>query len=116
MNERAYFWRAKNRRTGAAEKIEDWHILARVRGHAHDVRDLNRFLLRRFRAGTMEWPKSRYRKIPKPLGAEEILWGYKVISVVNESWRNVFPEEGALATRQDGRAILPPSKSLPHRP
>ena len=37
-----------------------------------------------------------YRKIPKPLGGEEILWGDKVISVVNESWRRVYPKEDAL--------------------
>jgi hypothetical protein len=93
---RAYFWRAKNGEPGAASKIEDWQILAPVRGHAHGVRDLNRFLQRRFRADTLEWAKSRYRKIPKPLGGEEILWGDKVISVVNESWRPVFPKENAL--------------------
>ncbi len=93
---RAYFWRAKNGAPGAAAKIEDWQILAPVRSHAHGVRDINRFLQRRFRADTHEWAKSRYRKIPKPLGGEEILWGDKVISVVNESWRSVFPKEGAL--------------------
>jgi hypothetical protein len=93
---RAYFWRAKNGQPGAAARIEDWQILAPVRGHAHGVRDLNRFLQQRFRAGTREWAKSTYRKIPKPLGPEEILWGDKVISVVNETWRRVFPSEGAL--------------------
>lgn len=93
---RAYFWRAKNGTPGAASKIEDWQILAPVRGHAHGVRDLNRSIQHRFRAGTREWAKSRYRKIPKPLGGEEILWGDKVISVVNESRRPVFPKEDAL--------------------
>lgn len=93
---RAYFWRGKNGQPGAASKIEDWQMLAPVRGHAHGVRDLNRFLQRQFRGGTLEWAKSRYRKIPKPLGAEDILWGDKVISVVNESWRSVFPKENAL--------------------
>jgi hypothetical protein len=93
---RAYFWRARNGEPGAAAKIENWQILAPVRGHAHGVRDLNRFLQRRFRTDTLEWAKSRYRKIPRPLGGEEIVWGDKVISLVNESWRSVFPKEGAL--------------------
>jgi hypothetical protein len=93
---RAYFWRAKGGEPGAAGKIEDWQILGPVRGQAHGVRDINRFLQRQFRADTLDWAKSRYRKIPKPLGGEQILWGDKVISVVNESWRSVFPREGAL--------------------
>jgi hypothetical protein len=93
---RAYFWRARNGEPGAAAKIEDWQILAPVRGHAHGVRDINRSLQRQFRADTLEWSESRYRKIPKPLGAEQILWGDKVMSVVNESWRRVYPQEGAL--------------------
>ena len=67
-----------------------------MRGHAHGVRNLNRFLQRQFRSDTLDWAKSRYRKIPKPLGGEGILWGDKVISVVNESWRSVFPKENAL--------------------
>ena len=96
FNERAYFWREKDGTPGAAARIEQWQILAPVKGNAHGVRDLNRFLQRHFRTGTLEWAKSRYRKIPKPLGGEEIVWGDKVISVQNESWRKVFPKEGAL--------------------
>lgn len=95
-NGRTYFWRAKDGQPGAASRIEDWQILAPVRGDAHGIRDLNRFLQRQFRDATREWAKSRYRKIPKPLGAEEILWGDKVMSVQNDSWRPVFPKEGAL--------------------
>jgi hypothetical protein len=93
---RAFFWRARNGNPGAAAKVESWQILAPVRGQAHGVRDLNRFLQRRFRSATSDWAKSRSRKIPRPLGNEEILWGDKVISVVNEGWRRVYPKEGAL--------------------
>jgi hypothetical protein len=93
-----YFWRARNREPGAAEKIEAWQILSPVRAHAHGVRDLNRFLQRQFRSSAIARAKdqSSYRKIPRPLGPEEIVYGDKVISVVNESWRQVFPKEGAL--------------------
>jgi ATP-dependent exoDNAse (exonuclease V) alpha subunit len=92
------FWRKRGDEPGAAATIEDWQILAPVRGLPHGVRELNRFLQRHFRAATIERAKeiSRYRKIPKPLGIEELLWGDKVISVVNESWRHVWPKEGAL--------------------
>ena len=93
-----YFWRARNDEPGAAKEIEEWQILSPVRAHAHGVRDLNRFLQHQFRSATIERAKEQtfYRKIPRPLGPEEIVYGDKVISVVNESWRNVFPKENAL--------------------
>ncbi len=93
-----YFWRARNAEAGAAAKIEQWQILSPVRAHAHGVRELNRFLQRHFRGATIERAKEQsfYRKIPRPLGPEEIVYGDKVISVVNERWRNVFPKENAV--------------------
>lgn len=96
---RMYFWRKRDENgTGAAEKIEAWQILSPVRGHGHGVRELNRFLQRHFRSDTLKRAKetSWNRKIPRPLGLEEIVWGDKVISVDNEPWRNVYPKEGAL--------------------
>ncbi len=93
--ERAFFWPARHGKPSPARKVEDWQILSPVRGASHGVRDVNRFIQRHFRSQTLDWAKSRSRKIPKPLGDEEILWGDKVISVQNESWRKVFPVEGA---------------------
>jgi hypothetical protein len=95
-NGHVYFWPKRDDADGAAARIEHWQILAPVRAHAHGVRELNRFIQRHFREQTREWARSRDRKIPKPLGAEEILWGDKVISVQNESWRPVYPKENAL--------------------
>lgn len=99
-----YFWRARNDEPGAAAAIEQWQILAPVRGQAHGVRELNRFLQHHFRGGTIERAKdtSWYRKIPKPLGSEGILWGDKVISIRNESRRKVFPKEDALGYIANG--------------
>lgn len=93
---RAYFWRGRDGEPGAASRIENWQILAPVRGNAWGVRDLNRFVQRQFRRETLEWARSRYRKIPRPLGTEEIVWGDKVMSVENDPWRRVYPKEGAL--------------------
>ncbi len=90
-DDHVYFWRRRGDNPGAAERAEDWQILSPVRGHPHGVRDLNRFIQRRFREATREWATSRYRRIPKPLGPEEILWGDKVISVRNDSRRHVYP-------------------------
>jgi hypothetical protein len=89
---RVYFWRKRNDSDGAAEHAEDWQILSPVRGHPHGVRELNRFIQRRFRAETREWATSRFRRIPRPFGPEEVLWGDKVISVRNDSRRRVYPQ------------------------
>lgn len=88
---RVYFWRKRSDSAGAAEHAEDWQILSPVRGHPHGVRELNRFIQRRFREATRDWATSRYRRIPKPFGPEEVLWGDKVISVRNDSRRRVYP-------------------------
>jgi len=95
FDERVFFWAARNGEPGAAASAETWQILDPVRGRAHGVRELNRLLQRRFRAGAREWSRSRGRKIPRPMGPEEIVWGDKVISVVNDSNRKVYPAEGA---------------------
>ena len=94
-----FFWRARSDDRGAAAEIEKWQILSPVRAHAHGVRDLNRFLQRQLRSSTIERAKERsfYRKIPRPLGPDEIVYGDKVISIVNESWREVFPAGGGTA-------------------
>ena len=81
---------------GAATKIEDWQILAPVRGHAHGVRDLNRFLQRQFRADDARMGQvADTARSRKPLGPEEILWGDKVISVSTRAGARCSPE-GAL--------------------
>jgi hypothetical protein len=90
-NERAYFWRGRDGNPGAADRAEDWQILSPVKGHPHGVRELNRFIQRHFREATREWATSRSRRIPKPFGAEEVLWGDKVISLRNDPRRRVYP-------------------------
>lgn len=81
---------------GAAEKAEAWQVLSPVRGLTHGVSELNRLVHRTFRADTMEFARQKWRKIPKPMGAEEIVYGDKVINVVNHRRKKVWPQdEGA---------------------
>jgi len=88
---------------GAAEKIENWQILSPVRGLTHGVRDINRLVHKTFRTGTVEFARKQFgRKIPKPMGNEEIVYGDKVINVSNhtrdKTWNGtnlVYPREGA---------------------
>lgn len=92
-----FYWRKKgNDGAGAGERVEDWQILSPVRGRAYGTMDLNRVIQRQFRRGTLEYAEHKWRKIPKPMGIEEIVYGDKVIQTTNQRRKRVFPEEGAL--------------------
>ena len=44
----------------------------------------------------LDFARGNAAKVPKPMGAEEIIYGDKVINVVNHIHSSVFPEQGAL--------------------
>lgn len=97
-------------RNYVGELVESWQILSPVRGDMFGVRALNRAIQHHFqhRVRTkVNTPKApAYRKFPSPIGNEEILYGDKVINVINHARNNdyhtpggsyaVFPNEGAL--------------------
>jgi hypothetical protein len=88
---------------GAAAKSEGWQILSPVRAGPHGVPDLNRLIHKQFRQDQVEASrKDRYRKYPKPMGPEEIVYGDKVINLENTDprlpWyrhRKVYPAKDA---------------------
>lgn len=98
-------------RGNTSESAENWQILSPVRGDLHGVRALNREIQRRFKASVRSYvtspnlPRNK-RKFPVPIGPEEIIYGDKVINVVNHARDNtfntpggkymVYPTEGAL--------------------
>ncbi|MGA5305858.1 AAA family ATPase [Nucisporomicrobium flavum] len=74
-----------------------WQVLSPVRGRAHGTVELNRHLKRRLRAEELERSLTdrRWRRVPAPLGPEQIVLGDKVVNLRNQwlpSW-----------SRQDGR-------------
>lgn len=82
---------------GSAKNVERWQVLSPVRRHSFGVKDINRLIHRQFRSETIKKARERYRKIPAPMGPEQIVYGDKVINVVNHSVREkrVYPTEGA---------------------
>ncbi len=94
-SEHVYFRRTKDGQPGPAARVDDWQVLTPARAHAHGVHELNRAIQRRFRARTREWAIERQRRIPKPAGPEEILYGDRVISTRNDTRRKVHPKDGA---------------------
>lgn len=100
---------------GAAAAAEGWQILSPLRAGAHGVPDLNRLIHKQFRQQMIDASrKERYRKYPKPMGPEEIVYGDKVINLVNTDpalyWnrhRKVYPakENPYIANGEIGMAI-----------
>lgn len=91
---RAFFWNKFGDNPGAASKAEAWQILSPVRAGLTGVDALNRMIQGRFRrhvralAETKGWA----RKVPRPVGPQTILYGDKVINIVNQRRRDVWPK------------------------
>lgn len=79
---------------GAAKAAEAWQVLSPVRASGGGVNELNRLLQRSYRAGALDLArKTGYaRKIPRPAGPQEIVYGDKVINVRNGTRRHYFPK------------------------
>lgn len=82
-------------RPGASKKAEAWQILSPIRQHQAGVTAINRALQQQFRKSFLKmaaqtgWTK----KIPSPIGSEGIIYGDKVINVINKSGRETYPEK-----------------------
>lgn len=82
----------------AAKVAESWQILSPVREKVFGVKAINRKIHKRFREDKVSYARSRYGKIPVPIGLEEIVYGDKVINLFNSrrNQKDVFPQDGAL--------------------
>ncbi|WP_409328931.1 AAA family ATPase [Trujillonella humicola] len=80
---------------GAAEQAESWQVLSPVRVTGGGVNELNRYLQRTYREEIRQLAAPddpRFRKIPKPAGPEEIVYGDKVINVRNKKRTRYYPK------------------------
>jgi ATP-dependent exoDNAse (exonuclease V) alpha subunit len=92
-----FFWRGRDGELGASKKVDSWQILSPVRLRPHGVEAINRLIQATFRKRAKKFAHMRYnRRVPPPMGREEILYGDKVIQVQNERRFKVFPEENAM--------------------
>lgn len=91
--ERAFFSNRYGDNPGAASKTEAWQILSPVRGGLEGVDALNRAIQERFRWQWSEVANAEgwARKVPRPFGAQSILYGDKVINIVNQKRKDVWP-------------------------
>lgn len=79
-------WPERNRK-GSAERCESWQVLSPVRGKGHGVDELNRFLHQRFRTKALRYAEGRSSRTPRPNGGQRIVYGDKVMSIVNQRRR-----------------------------
>lgn len=92
--DRAFFWSKYKERPGAATKVDAWQILSPVRAGLEGVDALNRRIQGCFRqrwralADVQDWT----RKVPKPFGPQAILYGDKVINIINKRRYDVWPK------------------------
>ena len=79
----------------SAEYADKWQIMAPVRNMPQGVVNINRLFHQRYRSHQIELSRRRgYKKcIPVAYGAEEIVYGDKVINVQNIS-KAAFPDDG----------------------
>ncbi len=89
----AFFWNKFGDNPGAAAKAEAWQILSPVRPGLVGVDALNRLIQDRFRRQVRELALADgwNRKVPRPMGPQAILYGDKVINVINQRRRDVWP-------------------------
>ena len=90
----AFFWNRFRDKPGAASRAEAWQMLSPVRAGFVGVDALNRMLQTRFRAKVRELAEAQGwgRKVPNTVGPQALLYGDKVINVVNQRRRDVWPE------------------------
>lgn len=80
---------------GSAKYADKWQILAPVRNMVHGVININHLIHEQYREHYLDLAKRTiHRKIPNPMGPENIVYGDKVINVINGG-RDAYPEENA---------------------
>ena len=97
----AFFWNRFADNPGAARRAEAWQMLSPVRAGLVGVDALNRMVQARFRAEVRDLAEAKgwSRKVPRPVGRQTLLYGDKVINVINQRRRDVWPSP-------DGEAYL----------
>ena len=94
---------------GLGDSVESWQILSPVRGEAYGVKAINRAIQHNFQRKIREHlANPKYgRKFPPPIGSEEILYGDKVINVVNHRRDNSVDTPGGT-----DNVLYPPNGGL----
>ena len=81
---------------GNSQYVESWQVLSPVRKFTYGVSSINRMIHEKYRSEMLDFARrQKYRRVPKPKGPEQIVYGDKVINIQNHTRRKVYPEENA---------------------
>ncbi len=81
---------------GSSRSCEAWQIMSPVRGQAHGISVINRWVQQQFRSKMLDFAHTSKKQIPRPMGPEGIIYGDKVLNVVNNKRDKVYPTQDAL--------------------
>lgn len=92
--DRAFFSNRYDDNPGAACKVDAWQVLSPIKDGLEGVDAINRGIQTRFRPRWRKFAEAQgwARTIPKPFGSQSILYGDKVINVINQRRRDVYPK------------------------
>lgn len=81
---------------GCAQFVDKWQILAPVRNMPQGVMNINRLIHLRYRKKWLEVSRryGKWKRIPNAIGSEGIVYGDKVINVVNTGNKLAWPKGG----------------------
>ncbi len=94
-NSHVYFNLTSIGRPGAGKAAENWQVLAPIHATGAGIAELNRSVHHHFRADLIESARRQFRKTPKPVGPEGIVYGDKVMNIRNHRHNDVWPPEHA---------------------
>ena len=96
-----YFNATRRDSPGSVAAAEAWQILSPLRGMPFGISDINRQIHEQFRSGYLDLATKPWRSIPKPLGAERVVYGDKVINLSNHR-RDAYPKQDAVGYLANG--------------
>ena len=112
------FYQTSHKGGKCAELAETWQIIAPVKNDSHGVLHMNHMIHEKYRKASMELAESKkYSHITQKVGAEGIVYGDKVINVVNKQRKymgNNF--EGYIANGEIGIVCGPADTSISRKP
>lgn len=80
---------------GAAKYIEDWQIISPIKNPMFGCNTINHWIHSVFRESTIKNSSKPYnRRLPKPLGNDQIVYTDKVINVINNKYYRYSKKEG----------------------
>ena len=80
----------------AEKMIEKWQVLSPVNGYGFGVKEINKFVQTTYRRRFINLAHDRARRIAKPKGSDNVVYGDKVINLNNstwQSWQKIEPRE-----------------------